>query len=781
MLNLAKRPWFGGSTIAYIAKMHPSARATLRNNTNLLISVGLLCCITISGCNPADPLEAIRAQHDAGDFHGSIEPLRELLAEDPDNSEANYRYGLALAATDRANLAIWSYRKAMDDPEWVVPAGISLAFAALSAHDFNEVIEVATRVLEVEPENQSALVMRANAYAHWKTDPELALADAERVLELNPNAVEAYEPKILALLSLERLEDATAALAEAGDQIRQNEDSDARTAVLAWHCSTTAAFELEGGKLEKARETWSACIEQHPTDPNVVSNSMEFYDAHGEPDRALEVLKAAVAAAPAQRQFRFTLALRLAKSGDTAEAEAVLMEPTHAETPRVAAAAWIDVGELRRSLGDFGGAAEAMEQAIELVRDGTTEAPLLFGYADSLVLAGRFDRALEIAALLSVPAQRHLIRGRVAQEQRDPGRALREFGEAHRLWPDNPWARYYSALAAEELGDFKQALEQYRYAIRIEPNATDARMRGANLLLALGQPQAAMQMLTTALSEAPLDAEGEVMRLQLAAILKQPMLVADLLTRIEIGAAAQALAAAADSVARLSNAGSALKMLASVPDLDFKDPSHAAALRARVRLSHQVESAGKGAEIEALVARHAESSAFQEILGLELELAGAPADAARAAYARALELEPDNAKALAGLGRLALATDIDAALVLFERAVASDPSDPDLQLQAARALVAAKKTDLAAERLDELLHDHPFEAEATEDRARLDVERGIATERTLERAQRAVALGGGADAHDLLSEVHTLRSEPEPAARAKERARELREPAAPKG
>ena len=95
---------------------------------------------------------------------------------------------------------------------------------------------------------------------------------------------------------------------------------------------------------------------------------------------------------------------------------------------------------------------------------------------------------LEVAEDLSVPAHRHLIRGRVAQERRDPARALEEFDEALRLWPDNPWARYYAALAAEELGDFERAIEEYRNAIRIDPGATDARTRGAALLLASGNP-----------------------------------------------------------------------------------------------------------------------------------------------------------------------------------------------------------------------------------------------------------------------------------------------------
>ena len=91
----------------------------------------------------------------------------------------------------------------------------------------------------------------------------------------------------------------------------------------------------------------------------------------------------------------------------------------------------------------------------------------------------------------------------MAQEQRDPLAALQAFEGALRLWPDNPWARYHTALVAEELGDFERALAEYRYATRIEPGATDARTRGATLLLAQGRPNLALLMLLTAAAMQP--------------------------------------------------------------------------------------------------------------------------------------------------------------------------------------------------------------------------------------------------------------------------------------
>jgi tetratricopeptide (TPR) repeat protein len=512
--------------------MHSIGRATShRIPRRCALAAGLFVCLALSGCEQVDPLEAIRRQQAVGDFQGSVEPLRALLATRPDDPEVNVLYGRALAFTQRQNLASWSLRKAMKDPEWFVPAGSQLALLALAAGDFNEVVEISGRILEQEPDNVTVLLMRANAHAHWKKDPELALADAKRVLELDPDMIEAYEPRILALLALDRLEEASEALAEAGRRLVELEGGED---TLAWHCSTTAAFQQEGGELERARETWLECLDAYPTNLEVVSSAMSFYDEQGEPERSLEVLRAAYAGSPDSRVLRVALAHRLSLMGDAAEAEAVLRDATLAEDSLLAAAAWLDLGKLRQSLGEHAAAADALQQALEQEREaGSTTPQLVFEYADALVLAGRLARALEVAEDIPVPSHRQLIRARVAQERRDPARALEYYDEALQLWPDNPWARYYAALAAEELGEFERALAEYRYAIRISPAATDARTRGADLLLAQGQPSAALQMLRTGQGDAPLEIEGQLLLMRLLGLQGNIKVVADSLAQIE--------------------------------------------------------------------------------------------------------------------------------------------------------------------------------------------------------------------------------------------------------
>jgi len=755
-----------------------TSRRILRNSA--LIG-GLLVCLALTSCSETDPLEAIRAQQASGDLKGTIEPLRELLKTRPDDPEINFLYGLALALTKGPNLATWSLRKAMKDPDWLVPAGLQLAYASLVASDFNEVDEITGKILEHEPDNVQALLMRANAHAHWKKDPKLALTYADQVLELDPDAIEAYEPRILALLSLDRLEEASESLAEAGRRLLELETS---KGVLAWHCSTTAAFEQASGLLEQARETWIACLEAHPTNLEVVSSAIQFYDEQGERERTQEILRNALAEAPDSAIFRNVLAQRIAASGEADEAEALMLEPTRSEDPDLASQAWVDLANLRRNLGRYESAADGMEQAVELARaTGSPSPQLLFELADFLVLADRFDRALEASKDLSLPAHRHLIRGRVAQERRHPTLALQEFDEALLLWPDNPWARYYAGLAAEELGNFNRAIAEYRMCVRIEPSATDARTRGAKLLYAKGEAFAAQVLLLTEAGEAPLEIAGLLLSVRLAGFLADTNAITHQLSEIDQlhpAWAGQALKEAAEGLAeRAGNEqGSALaaSMLESAPGADFKNPRFVAALRALVRFSHEAgETASMRETLESALAANPNSSAYEEVRAFDLELSLAPAETVRAAYERALALGPKNAKALAGLGRLALLEDPEVALGFFDRAAAENPFDPDLKLQAARALIALERLDRAAARLDALLLAHPFSAEAATERVQLDLTRDVATEATLERARRAVLFSTGADALELLSQVHTQRGDPELAERAAKGARARRE------
>jgi hypothetical protein len=79
----------------------------------------------------------------------------------------------------------------------------------------------ADKVLEKEPQNVEALLARANAFGYWRKDPDARSRTRARVLELDPDSIDAMKPRILALLALERTEEARTAIAELGRRIEE--------------------------------------------------------------------------------------------------------------------------------------------------------------------------------------------------------------------------------------------------------------------------------------------------------------------------------------------------------------------------------------------------------------------------------------------------------------------------------------------------------------------------------------------------------------------------------
>ena len=156
-----------------------------------------------------------------------------------------------------------------------------------------------------------------------------------------------------------------------------------------------------------------------------------------------------------------------------------------------------------------------------------------------------------------------------------------------------------------------------------------------------------------------------------------------------------------------------------------QDPADPEALRALLRYSLAAgEIAALEGAIRANLSSHNPFSGTHETLGLWLELSGAPADEIRAAYARAVELDPENAHALLGLGRLDADSDPAAALVYFDRAAEAAPDDPAAKLNSARALIALERSQEAEERFAKLLELHPHEGRAAAEYYRRAAELG---------------------------------------------------------
>lgn len=718
----------------------------------------LSALVLLAACGPADPLAEVRArQENRGDYAATLEPLRQLIAERPRDPEVQYRYGLALLATRQPTLALWPLRRAIESPQWESPAHRALASAYLLVGSHDEAIEVIDRELERHPDDVAALQLRANARVLSKRDYEGALADADRILELDPENVNALPVRAVALLALERVDEA----AEVIDEL----DSLQRDDALGLHgsagyCTARAKFADEKGDGAVAEQRYTACLEKFPTDGALLGQAMDFFDRSGRTDRSAELLRAALAAMPESQAYRLALAGRLRAQNQRAEAEQVLRDGTQHSDPLVAAEAWAG---LARFLIDGGRYDEGVAAFQEARRLAGSDDQLLFATADALVIAGRGDEALALADKISSAAYRGLVRGRVALSRGEDAEALRQFDEGIRLWPDNPFARYYAAVAAERVGNFERAIEDYRYAMRINAHATDAYLRLARLHDAAGRPELALAALAFMPGGRPFEDDAALLELRLLArVGGGASAPARLLNQLAVpehrAAAAAALAA---GVRERAGAKAAVKAIRGVEGLDLDDPANWEALAALVEhLAASGSGAAAVAAADRALAVHPDVAVFHALRGRALALRGGAREKARAAFERALALDPEQRLALRGLAAVESAAGApQAALALYERALALDADDAESARGVAAALVAQGRSSEAEDRLAALLREHPYDAGAAVALGELRIARGAVDERTRELAQRAVLFGGGADAKRLLERVDPAKAE----------------------
>jgi tetratricopeptide (TPR) repeat protein len=732
-------------------------------------------CVVVAGCGPSDPLAEVKKLHRSGRHVESIDPLRRLLDERENDAEVHYLYGVSLLRTGQPSLAIWSFRKAMLDSKWLVPASLQLATGALLTGNHDAALEALDRALEFEPDHVGALLLRAQARVNSRRDYEGALSDADRALELDPDAIEAHVPRTVALLGLERLEEAESSLRVLQDTHRE---AGLAGADMPRFCIANALFARESERLEEAAKLYDACLERHPSDLRVVQEAVEFFEEARNFTRAMEILRGALEREPNALVYRVALAARLRTRGEVAEAERLLREGADGDDARFVVPAWMALADHLRQVEDLEAALGALRQAVAVAGEPTPE--LAFALADALVVTGRFQDALAAADLLGVPAQRELIYGRTRLLQGRPKEALEHFSKGLALWPDNAVARYYAALAAEHVGDFERAIAEYRYALRSDPDATDARLRLALLHEAEGEHRLALMAAVhgTTRGDRSLDLETQLAALRASARIgrlsqwRYPF--GPLIGRP--GVWARVVMAAAEGVRDRAGPRAAADLIRGAERLDLVDPRNALALRALViALEESGDSESADEYLDAALAETPAEAEFVAIRALLLERRGAPRSAIEATHLRALALDARNVTALMGLGRLT--GDAQSRLAYYTRAAESDPAHVAAQIARSDALSENRRPVEAKAQLEQVLSLHPYDPDAAQRLAELMLrdDGSAGSDRVLELCRRAVRFGNGSpESFDLLRRVHDRRGEIELAADAAASAKRAR-------
>jgi tetratricopeptide (TPR) repeat protein len=544
-----------------------------------------------------------------------------------------------------------------------------------------------------------------------------SLADIDRVLEQDPENLAVLVTRVTALIALDRIDEAGAAL-DAAQASFEGADAEIASAMLARLCVARALFTLQKGDHDTAERYYANCAERFPTEHVAVTEIVEFYDRIGLPERATGVLERAAEESDSGL-FRTLLARRLGALGETEEEERLLRE--EAET-RETALAWFMLADhyVQRDL--FDEAIDAFERALSI---SPGAGRLRFAYADTLVQAERLDEAREAASRLKQPELRSLIRGRILLAEGNARGALAAFEAGIQLWPNNAVGRFLAGQAAERVGNFPRAISHYRESFRTSPGISEAGRALAELYASQGGYEDALQIASRYIQAHRRDPDAFLLTIRLAHADGRNEIVAQGLERLG-NLPGQAAVAVAEEASLLAESGSSEEAVQVVEasGLDLTLSSNSIVLRI---LADQLAALGQHEKALGLVdqalAEHPDEAVFYELRGRAL-LAAGRAEPALVAYERALELDAGSWRALAGLAALAAeAGDPTRALALYDRALEISPEEPAPAL-AAVALVRETDPDEAVRRLVHFIDLHPRSASEANELAGLFADRG---------------------------------------------------------
>lgn len=685
-----------------------------------------LVLVSLQGCKADDPVVEARALIRQGRLEPAIELLREALEVQGDDSEVLYLYGRALSISGRPSLAEWSLRKAMEDPEWRVPAAMQVAYGALASHSFDESIAAANVVLEVEPDHIDALLMRANSNVESRRFAEEGLADTDRVLELDPTNVKAFRPRVLALLDLERFEEAGEELEALGVLIEEGHGDD-KTDV--WHCATMAVFTSDGGDLELAEEKFEVCRERFPGDPSVVTPAVEFYDRQQKFSESIAVLREALEVERSSKhRFWVGLAARLrvlGPEGGKKALEIMRAAPLEVEDSGEQARRWVELADFLKQQGGNEEALEALEQAIEVGGLTPRNSPdLYFATAELYLRVGNQERALELADSFHAETYRAMIQASVAHARGDYEEALEAYDEASRLWPTNAFARYHAARAAMALGQVDRALEEYRHSARISQSETDAPVAAAKILVARREYRSALEALGQ--RRGPWLEEAGLLHVEIAAASSEPSALESSLQQLATQHPESYGRGVSRAVATLLGAGDAQRaraVISRIPGALWSHPSSAPALRATIQLStSEQEIAATQEVLSRLLEGYPANAPLQEVEAFRLFRSGASTSDVRAAIDKALELDPTYGLAWLTLAQSSAEWAVSERLEALQNAATTVPSEASPQFIRACQDVVAQEPDAISEVIqlvDRRLAEFPIEGMTALFRVRL--------------------------------------------------------------
>ncbi len=723
------------------------------------------------GCAGEDletQLADLRARQDEGKAAATLEEYAELAVSHPDNPEINFRLGLAMIAAGRHTEALFPLHKAAESEALLVPAGIVLASTLSQTSNHAEALRATDRVLALEPENEAALLMRTAAAIELHDGPT-ALEAAEKLIDRAPDNTNYRMAHAGALAEADRPKEAEAIYR---DLVAASVEGDVSFYVRA--CTALVRFLRDKrNDFDAAFAEIESCAAARPEQPEVLMALISMADDLKKGDEAIELLRAATERHPDARPVLEELTSRLVKADRVAEAREIAeAKAQEVDDP----GSWRQVAVMRRRTGDLEAALEAAEKAIALW--ATPDEDTLFFRNELMIELGRLDEAEPLVDDLETQLYRDVLNARIAQERGDAARALELYGRASIDWPQNYGLRVLAARAAFELGDLERAKSDLLEATRQAPGDTDAALWLAHVAFSEGNFRDCLSYTGRQLKlRGAVNPDTHLLRAEAFAAtnrMKRALATLDELADLRDGEfRVIAWAAQARFVGRSdpSAALDGLEKRVSEAKLELADPAAEPVLNQLFDLYLQTgraEAAQK--RLDALVAANPQSAHLHGLLGRLALVRGDTAEAEKR-FAKALELAPDDASALAGRALLEHQNGaLDGAIEGMTKAAAAAPHNGDYPYIAAAMSLEAGDRKGARTRLEQVLRDHPGHVGAANDLAFVLAEDGTDLPAAQRYAELAVRLRPSPETLDTLGYVKLRRGAAEEAVGLFERA-----------
>jgi len=352
----------------------------------------------------------------------ATEVLNKAMALAPNEPAASFQYALNNLATGKDMVAMEELASVFDSNEQANKAGLILAVLHFQRREFEAARDVASKIIQREPDNLTVLNLLASTQMALK-ERDAARSGFEKVVAIDPD----YLPARINLAKLDLLEGKKVAAQHRLQEIIKQHPEHIRTMIeLAKVAEASGKPEEAIHWLEKAR---TVNVASAP----VVTYLVNLYLRAGKVENASKVAYAANQAVPDNLEIMDALGRSHIANGRPTTAQLL-----YKRMARIASydASWLyKIARMQRGLGDLGNAIWSLQKAV----DGDTEfIPAQVMLVEVQLRAGKLKKARKGALVLLTK------------------------------YPDQAFG--YRLLGEAQLrnGDYVKAVGNYRKALKLE-------------------------------------------------------------------------------------------------------------------------------------------------------------------------------------------------------------------------------------------------------------------------------------------------------------------------